>query len=532
MNIKPYIKNRNMIAFIAILLVLAVLDILNYHAIITQHLGVSFIGGTQIPITLATNATPSQMSQIISTLDKRLSTFGLSQPTIYGVGDREVLVTIHNSSASQISSTLGVIESQGVFQGVVSGRVAINGSSILPDSVGAANPVVNGTSVTWTVNFYLTEQASRYFSNIVFGQANKPLFLFLDRPSNSIVLINASILGNGAQLGSALSESEEVAAMDNATILQNGTIPVEVLSSTGGNWNSVRGFFEANRGRYRSIILQNSTPAAISSNLTEMNYTLDYVPLSSMVPQFAASPTGAPTVSAWPAIGLLTMAFLNPSITNGTFSQAYDISGGVPANLTLVQGENYAVNQTKTIESILSGGALPVQVTVGTPVTTPPTLGKYFEYVSFVALLLVVIAVSVVIAVRYRKAFLIVPIMITTIAELFIILSIIGLIGTIDIPTIAGAIAVIGTGVDAQIIITDEVLSKSSSGANMRLKLGNAFYIVWADAILLTIAMFPLLVSSLTSIIGFSESTIIGALLGAIITRPTYGAIIARKYGG
>ena len=57
----------------------------------------------------------------------------------------------------------------------------------------------------------------------------------------------------------------------------------------------------------------------------------------------------------------------------------------------------------------------------------------------------------------------------------------------------------------------------------MRLKLGNAFYIVWADAILLTIAMFPLLVSSLTSIIGFSESTIIGALLGAIITRPTYG---------
>jgi preprotein translocase subunit SecD len=76
-------------------------------------------------------------------------------------------------------------------------------------------------------------------------------------------------------------------------------------------------------------------------------------------------------------------------------------------------------------------------------------------------------------------------------------------------------IAVIGTGVDAQIIISDEVLNKTHADMTMKSRLGNAFYIVWADAILLIIAMLPLFFStSLVSVIGFSESTIIGALLG------------------
>ena len=65
----------------------------------------------------------------------------------------------------------------------------------------------------------------------------------------------------------------------------------------------------------------------------------------------------------------------------------------------------------------------------------------------------------------------------------------------------------------------------------IKTRLGDAFYIVWADAGLLVIAMLPLFFStSLISVIGFSESTIIGALLGAFLTRPTYGSIISKHY--
>jgi preprotein translocase subunit SecD len=54
---------------------------------------------------------------------------------------------------------------------------------------------------------------------------------------------------------------------------------------------------------------------------------------------------------------------------------------------------------------------------------------------------------------------------------------------------------------------------------------------VWVDALLLVVAMLPLFFStSMVDVIGFSESTIIGALLGVLITRPAYGAILSKHY--
>ncbi|MEM3227954.1 MAG: hypothetical protein QXK65_03370, partial [Candidatus Micrarchaeaceae archaeon] len=203
-----------------------------------------------------------------------------------------------------------------------------------------------------------------------------------------------------------------------------------------------------------------------------------------------------------------------------------------PPTLPKSQQLAYATTQTKTIASILSGGALPVSIVVGTPAPIPPTLAKHSLKISAIILIVAVIAISIFITIRYRKAFLVLPILVTTLMELFIIVSIIGLVGTIDLSAVAGMIAVVGTGVDAQIIITDEVLARRGVQATAKTLLGNAFYIVWADALLLVIAMLPLFFStSLVEVIGFSESTIIGALLGVLITRPAYGAIIEKHYG-
>ena len=60
---------------------------------------------------------------------------------------------------------------------------------------------------------------------------------------------------------------------------------------------------------------------------------------------------------------------------------------------------------------------------------------------------------------------------------------------------VAGMIAIVGTGVDAQIIITDEMLARRGE-ATMHTVLGNAYYIIWADALLLCLAMMPLFFST------------------------------------
>ena len=250
-----------------------------------------------------------------------------------------------------------------------------------------------------------------------------------------------------------------------------------------------------------------------------------------MTPQYLQISTNQTIIESWPAVGLLSSPLLNPGITNGTISESYQITGVAPSTISPSARIAYANNQSKQIASILSGGALPVGVVVNTPTTLSSTLGKSAFEVSILALILAMIFVSVMIVIRYRRIFLIGPILLTTLMELFIIVSIIGLVGTIDLAALAGMIAVVGTGIDAQIIITDEIISKEKEKSSSRVVMSHAFYIVWMDAILIVVAMLPLFFStSLTQVVGFSESTIIGALMGVLITRPAYGAIVSRHF--
>ncbi len=536
MSALDYIKDKRIIALILILVMLGVADL--YSGI---HLGTEFIGGTEIPITLQNSVTPTVMSSVLSNLQQRISTFGLKQVTIEGVGNSEVYIIIPSVVSSDINSTIAVIEKQGIFQGIVSGREAVNGSDILGGSSGGIQPSqsISGSNATWQVNFYVTQTGAEKFAKEAFGQANQPIYMYLDRPTNTIILMNTSILQAAAaniSTGIAPTQAQEIKAMNNALQFGSQTIPVELLSANAGNWNSLYAFFNASKNRYNTVLLANNTPAYIIKNLTKLNYTIVNKPSVSIMPQFIEEATNSSTsstllVNTWSAVGLLSSPILSSGITNGQINEAYQVTGSVTTGASVQDKLNSAINESTTIASVLSGGALPVKVIVGVPFTTPPTLGSQFEVISIIAILLAVLAVTITIVIRYRKFFLILPIIFTTLAELFIITSVIGLIGTIDLSAVAGMIAVVGTGVDAQIIITDESLTASGSGASIKSKLHHAFYVVWADAILLVIAMLPLLFSSsLVTVIGFAESTILGALLGALITRPAYGSIISRHF--
>jgi preprotein translocase subunit SecD len=536
MSLVAYLKDRRIYTLIIIIAALLLLDAYyGLHGGI--HLGVEFAGGTQIPVTLDHGVNTTEMADIVATLQARVSKFGLSEVTVEGVGNSTVYVIIPSVSEQEINQTVGIIKSQGNFEGVVNGAEAINGSGILKGSVEAVPPQQVNNSVSWQVSFYISPQAAQQFSVAAFGQANQPLHLFLDRPTSAIVLVDSAILnklGTGSSSSFGVSAAQGLSDMQSALQLGNRTIPVLAVSNTTVSIQKTESYLSENRYKYSQVIATpnlNSGLLAAISNHSLGNYTLKLVNQSQMSPTIAQISTQESTVSIWPAVGLLSSPVLEPGVTNGNSSTNYEISGASPTNISITEQLAYAQNQTKTITSILTGGALPVAVIVGTPSVTPPTLGSNFLYVSIVALVLCVIAISIFIMIRYRKLFLVAPILLTTFMELFIIFSIIGLVGTIDLSAVAGMIAILGTGVDSQIIITDEMLKKGSHESSGRTILGNAFYIVWIDAALLVFAMLPLFFStSLVTVIGFSESTIIGAILGVLITRPAYGAIISRHY--
>ncbi|MDE1868883.1 MAG: hypothetical protein KGH60_02875 [Candidatus Micrarchaeota archaeon] len=526
-----YLKDRRILTLFAIVAILAILDV--HYGI---HFGIEFAGGTQIPITLTQPANTSTMQALQSDLQQRASTFGLKQVKTEPIGDSLIYLQIATVSQSEINQTIGIIQNQGIFQGIVAGKVAVNGTGILHGSIGQVPPQqINNSVVEWAVNFYLTQNAANYFAKQAFGQANQPLYLFLNRPQSTVILINSSILGGKS---SGLSPAQALTIMQQALRLGNQSIPVLSVSGNNASISSVESFFTTSKGKYNTVIASKNINSSLISLLESENYTVKLESNANMTPQYIRLTSNnslvatSTIINAWPVVGLLSAPVLNPQVTNGNVTQSYQISGPSPSNLSLTGKVNFAQNQTKQIASILSGGALPVAVVVGTPTTFPASLGKHFLYVSAEAGVIAVIAVSAFIILKYRKIFLVTPILLTTFAELFIIFSIIGLIGTIDLAAVAGMIAVVGTGVDAQIIITDEILVRRSGGeTSTKSLLGNAFYIIWMDAALLIIAMLPLFFStSLVDVIGFSESTIIGALLGVLITRPAYSAILSKHF--
>ncbi len=506
--IKEYIKDYRIATLLILVIIFAILDI-KYGI----HFGIEFVGGYEIPAHLVYPANPDQMAQEINVLQNRLSKFGLSQVEVQGIGNSDIEILIPNSSVTNINQTIKIIENRGFFLGIVNGKEVLNSSSIIPGSIGYVVPT--GPVSSWSVSFLLTTQAAANFAKLVYGEGNQPLYMFLDRPNNTIVVLNKSLLPQ------SFNYTEEINAINNATRLGNSSIPVIIFSNTSNLYNQLDKLLN----KYSKII----APSNLKLEINKSNVSIEYMSIENITPEFVETNNSKIVLNSWPAIGLLSAPILSPSITNGNVTQSYEISGPIPPGITPQQSISYALNNSKLISTILSGGALPVPIIVEPYSHIPPTLGKHFLYISGIAGLFAIILVIAIITYRYKRPFLIIPIIITTLSEIFLIFSIIGLVGTVDLAAVAGIIAVVGTGVDAQIIITDEILTKREGSIKNRLN--NAFYIVWLNASMLIVAMLPLLFNtSLIQVIGFAESTVLGALVGVLITRPSYAAIISKHY--
>jgi len=230
-----------------------------------------------------------------------------------------------------------------------------------------------------------------------------------------------------------------------------------------------------------------------------------------------------------------------------------------------------AIEEKLRLQTILRSGAIPVALETASVDVISPTLGVGFFTSASYAAILGAIIVFVIVFVRYRKIRISIPMVFVAFSEVLIILGIastgdamiwgivliinfmiivtawwkknevdvyawagallIPLLGmmtwTIDLPAIAGIIAVIGTGVDHQIIIADETLSgKEERVYDIKNKIKRAFFIIFGAASTTIVAMIPLMSVGIGLVRGFAITTIVGVLVGILITRPAYARII------
>jgi preprotein translocase subunit SecD len=189
------------------------------------------------------------------------------------------------------------------------------------------------------------------------------------------------------------------------------------------------------------------------------------------------------------------------------------------------------ISEAQSVAISLRAGALPAALAVdqGDVLYVAPSLGAEFRTNSLITALIAVFAVSGVVFLRYGEAKVAAPMVVTALSEVLILLGFASAIGyPLDLSVIAGFIAVIGTGVDDLIIIADEVMSEGEVNSRrvFQSRFRKAFWVIGAAAATTIIAMSPLAVLSLGDLQGFAIFTILGVLVGVLLTRPAYGDIL------
>lgn len=233
-----------------------------------------------------------------------------------------------------------------------------------------------------------------------------------------------------------------------------------------------------------------------------------------------------------------------------------------------------AIEEKLRLQTILRSGALPTNLETVSVDVISPTLGKGFFMSTLYAALFAGLAVLLIVFFRYRSIKVALPLIFIGLSEVVIILGIaatndahiwgavfvinfviavlawwkkqeidiyawigvilIPLLGmmswTIDLPAIGGIIAAIGTGVDHQIIIADEAITgrkrEEKIFYTLKEKIKAAFFIIFGAAATTIAAMVPLMFLGIGLVRGFAITTMIGVLVGVLITRPAYARII------
>ena len=186
-------------------------------------------------------------------------------------------------------------------------------------------------------------------------------------------------------------------------------------------------------------------------------------------------------------------------------------------------------DEAKTLQIHLRSGALPVNVEIVNAGQIDATLGQGFLRGAILAGVIALLAVALVVYNRYRRPEIVIPMIATSFSEVVLLLGLSVLIGQeLDLASIAGIIAVIGTGIDHLVIITEEVVheGKTPSEKVYSARIGKAFMIIFGAAATTVIAMSPLVFLGFGSLKGFAIVTIAGVLIGVLIARPAYSSVL------
>ncbi len=449
------------------------------------NLGMDLIGGTRVLLKVKENVSDAVVEQSIATLQTRINIYGLKEAKFQSVKQDSanfIQIEMAGGSKQEIDNLLA---KQGKFEAYIPKIAGIeNNTGLL---------TINGTNYTVSVS-----DGKADIQNIGAVKINDTFtlnniqFTFLNYTNNTAVF-NALVFSS-ADIKSVCMQSIQGICSSVIQQREGGfefsfqvTISKEGAEKFAALTKDMKIEPEMSEGRItgRYILKEGGYPAVIQ-------LYLDKKPITEL------------SIDK----GLKGKVVTSPAVTGFKTSQAE------------------AIKEKLFLQSILQSGALPVSLNVERVDQISASLGSEFIRSIMIAGIVAAVAVIVVVFARYRNMKITLPMVFTSMSEVLIILGAASLIGwTIDIAAIAGIIAVIGTGVDAQIMIIDELITGRDRVFTFKEKIKRAFFMIFSSAATVAAAMIPLLFIGIGVMRGFAITTLLGVFIGVFIARPAFSKI-------
>jgi preprotein translocase subunit SecD len=222
---------------------------------------------------------------------------------------------------------------------------------------------------------------------------------------------------------------------------------------------------------------------------------------------------------------LVDSLFIGESLKGRVTTQVSVSGSGTGA--TKEEAVKSAEENMHKLQTILITGSLPYKLEIVKLDTISPVLGSEFTRIILIAGLLALVSASLVVFIRYRQIKASLALIFTSFSEVVIILGVAALIEwNLDLPSIAGILATIGTGFDDQIVLLDE--ANHEKHLNLKQRMKRAFAIIIGAYFTAAVSMLPLLWAGAGLLKGFAFTTLIGITAGVFITRPAFSDIIKK----
>ena len=403
-------------------------------------LGIDFTGGTQLILRVENNDSREMTQKVATTLQSRINNLGLSGTDLSTRnigGEWRISVTTAETNQTRVEN---LISQEGAFEATM--------PFIFQDSA--------NFSLDQTYNFRETNDTVT-----VTSYENGPEQVATLNQSETVDLGGTTVRYTEPYKG---YRKMEVVVYDNTDIQSVDTAGSAVRNQGTNSYQAVIPLIVSQESKDRMRQTANnfgvSGTSLVMENGENANLTI-YID-SNVVRQFTVSQDFQQGEISQPTINL-----------NGN-------------------DEGELRQRMNRVEGLLQSGRLPEPVSVVSTEQISSSIGSQFMTASTLSILGSLIAVGFIIFLRYRNPRLVFPIVFTGASEVFILLGVwFTNFATLNLSAIAGIIAAVGTGVDDQIIITDESETESIKDWSARMK--TAFFVIFTSAASTIGAMTPIL---------------------------------------